>query len=309
MHAWESIQNVLDYIEDNLAESHSPEELAKIAGLSPFYFQRLFKRLINRPVCEYIKMRRLARACESLEDKNRRIVDIALEYGFGSHEHFTKTFKDAFGITPKEYRDNPVRLNQVIKLDLLLGYTMIDENVPLITESMVLEISRKTIEVPELYIGISAPVLISDQIPLGEATGIDNPGMLWDEFHDQKKKIKGIAPDGIELGASTYGESDDGTFTYFAGASMAPNEAAEDDYKIFELPASEYIICSFEAENFEELVTSALGKSMNYLFTTWLPRHDLSAMPFSAEKYTSADPELCKMELWVIPVPVEKESR
>jgi len=47
MYAWESIQKVLDYVEGNLAQSHSPEELSKIAALSPFYFQRLFTRLVK----------------------------------------------------------------------------------------------------------------------------------------------------------------------------------------------------------------------------------------------------------------------
>jgi len=310
MHAWESIQKVLDHIEENLAQSHTPEELSKVAALSPFYFQRLFTRLVKRPVNEYIKMRRLARACETLEDKSKRILDIALECGFNSHEHFTKTFKSAFGITPEEYRNNPVRLNQIMKPDLLLDYTMIDENVPLITDSIVLEISRKIIDVPELYIGFSAPVLISQQTPLGEITGIDVPGLLWDKFHNQKDGINGIVSAGIELGISSFGESEDGTFTYFVGASATPGTTAYNDLVTRELPAAEYIVCSFEAENFEELVTSALDKSMNYLFGIWLPKHNLSTQPFSAEKYINVNPDICKMELWVIPVPVsEPESR
>ena len=310
MHAWESIQKVLDYVEDHLAQSHSPEELSRVAALSPFYFQRLFTRLVKRPVNEYIKMRRLARACETLEDKDKRILDVAIECGFNSHEHFTKTFKSAFGITPEEYRNSPVRLNQVAKPDLLLGYTMIDENVPLITESIVLEISRKTINAPELYIGVSAPILISAQLPLGEATGIDSPGQLWAKFHERKGEIKGIVPNGIALGSSSFGENENGAFTYFAGASATPGTTAYDDYTTWELPAAEYIVCYFEAENFEELVTSALTKSMNYLFETWLPKYNLSTKPFSAEKYMGLNPDMCEMEIWVIPVPVaESESR
>jgi len=304
MHAWESIQKVLDYIEYNLAQSHSPEELSKIAALSPFYFQRLFTRLVKRPVNEYVKMRRLARACETLEDKSKRILDIALEYGFNSHEHFTKTFKSAFGITPEEYRNNPIRLNQIMKPDLLLGYTIIDENVPLITDNIVLEISRKTIDVPELYIGLSALVSLSRQIPLGEKTGISVPGLLCDKFHNQKDGIKGLAPNGIEVAVSSIGEYDDGTFTYFAGASAILGATAYNDFVTWELPAAEYIVCSFEAESFEELTSSALGKSMNYLFGIWLPKHSLSSQPFSAEKYINVNPDMNKMELWVIPVPV-----
>lgn len=308
MHAWESIQKVLDYIEDNLAGVHSPEELSKVAALSPFYFQRLFTRLVKRPVKEYVKMRRLARACETLEDKSKRILDIALDYGFTSHEHFTKTFKSAFGITPDEYRNNPVRLNQIMKPDLLLGYTMIDENVPLITDSIVLEISRRKIEAPELYIGYSAPVATSEQTPYGEKTGIDVPGLLWDKFHSRKEGIKGLAPNGIEFAVSSMDGNEDGTFTYFVGASAIPGTIAYDDFKIWELPVAEYIVCTFEAESFEELTTSALGKSMNYLFGTWLPKHNLSTHPFSAEKYINSNPGICKMELWVLPVPVTGEE-
>jgi len=308
MHAWESIQKVVDYIEENLTNHHSPEELSKIAVLSPFYFQRLFARLVKRPVNEYVKMRKLARACKTLEDKSKRILDIALEHGFNSHEHFTKTFKSAFKMTPEAYRNNPVRLNQVMKPDLLLGYTIIDEDVPLITDSIVLKISRKTINVPEYYIGFSATVSVSEQTPLGKTTGIDVPGLLWDKFHKQKDELKGIIPNGIAFGVSTFGDDEDGTFNYFAGASATPHATVYDDVTTWALPAAEYIVCSFEAENMTELTTSALGKSMNYLFGTWLPKHNLSTQPFSAEKYVTVSPEICKMELWVIPVPINDKD-
>jgi len=302
MHAWESIQKVLDHIEENIAESHSPESLSKIAALSPFYFQRLFTRLVKRPVNEYTKMRRLAKACETLEDKNRRILDVALACGFNSHEQFTKTFKAAFGITPERYRNHPVRLNQIMKPDLLLGYAMVDEDVPLITDSIVLEISRKTIDIPEQYIGLSAPVSISGQTPLGETAGIDVPGLLWDKFHQQKDAIRGLAPGGIEFALSSMGDAEDGAFTYFVGASAMPGTTGYDDFVTKKLPAAEYVVCTFEAESFMELTTSALTKSMNYLFGMWLPKHQLAAQPFSAEKYVHAGSETCKMEIWVMPI-------
>ncbi len=66
MHAWEQIQKTIDYIEEHISEEITIEELAEIAALSSFYFQRLFKRLVNKPVMEYIKLRRLARATEEL---------------------------------------------------------------------------------------------------------------------------------------------------------------------------------------------------------------------------------------------------
>lgn len=312
MHAWESIQKVLDHIETNLSQQHSPESLAEVAALSPFYFQRLFTRLINRPVGEYIKMRRLARACEALADKSRRILDIALEYGFNSHESFTKVFKGAFGITPEAYRNHPVPLNQIIKPDLLLGYTLIDENVPLVTDGIVIEISRRILPFPEIYIGLSAQISAKAQTPVGEVTGINVPGMLWEEFSRQKHDIPYLTAGGVELGASIMDEMEQGkedSFTYFVGAATDKNIPPTEPFKKYTLPAAEYVVCSVEAESFKQLTTSALGKSMNYLLNTWLPNHQLSSQPFSAEKYYKNIPGLHKMEIWLLPISIPHEQK
>jgi AraC family transcriptional regulator len=310
MHAWESIQRVLDHIEENIAESYRPSELAEIAALSPFYFQRLFTRLVKRPVNEYVKMRRLARACETLNDKNKRILDIALENGFNSHEFFTKTFKAAFGITPEEYREKPVHLNQIIKPNLLLNYTMVDENVPIITDDIVIEITRKKLDVPEKYLGISGK-LSFDQATFGEITGISGPGQIWDDFHRVKETMSCYTEDALELGASMMSEEGDG-FIYFAGAlaetlaksyteeKVNTNTEVPKVFTSWELPAGVYIVCQFEAENFAELRSSAIDKALKYLLETWLPGHKIAIQPFSAEKYTNITEDVSSMEIWVL---------
>ncbi len=111
MHTWETIEQSLTFIEEHLAEEISTEELANTVGLSPFYFQRLFKRLVNKSVQEYVKLRRLAKVIENLGDSEQRILDVALDYGFSSHANFTRAFKETYGITPEDYRRNSPMLN------------------------------------------------------------------------------------------------------------------------------------------------------------------------------------------------------
>lgn len=300
MHAWEQIQKTIDYIEQHLSEELDIGSLSKIAALSPFYYQRLFKRLVKKPVIEYIKLRRMAKATEHLLQLDKRILDIALDLGFTSHEQFTRTFKDTFGITPENYRKSPIIFNRMTKPQLLLNYTLIDENVPLITDGIVLEISRKHLNTNEYFSGYQAKVPVKFMEGLGVDSGEDPLINLWDNFHNTKNSITDLVPDGDELGVS-YTCEEEGYFYYFAGAQSTALVNSE-ELTTWELPSGEYIICSFEAENFEGLVMDALYKALQYLYGIWLPKHNITTEAFSAERYANHDVNTTKMELWVKPI-------
>ncbi len=60
MYTGEIIEEILDYIEEHIEDKIKNVSLAEMTGLSPFYFQRIFKRIVRKPVQEYIKLRRLA---------------------------------------------------------------------------------------------------------------------------------------------------------------------------------------------------------------------------------------------------------
>lgn len=296
MHAWEAIQKTLDYIEEHIGEDIKIEVLAETASLSLFYYQRLFSRLVKKPVREYIKLRRMAIVLEVLQNKNNRILDIALEYGFGSHETFTRAFKEAYGMTPEQYREKPVSLNRFDKPDLLLGYTLIDEGVPLISDGLVLEMNHRTLNEPIDFMGVIGYVSIAGQLPVGESTGVDMPGEIWRRFHKEKDRIARI-PDGCEVGVAYMGDAPEGCFTYFAGAEIEPG-VTDEDFQRWQLPAREYIICGFEASNFLELVTVALNKAIKYS-GLWLEKHGLVADVFAPELYYSSTPEATYMELLI----------
>jgi len=80
------------------------EDLARAAGYSAEHACRLFKRLVGLSPFEYVRARRLSRAVLELRDARKRVLDVALEYAFGSHEGFTRAFSSQFGISPSRYR-------------------------------------------------------------------------------------------------------------------------------------------------------------------------------------------------------------
>ena len=309
MYAWEAIEQSLTFIEEHLTEEIYTEELANIAGLSPFYFQRLFKRLVNKPVQEYVKLRRLAKVIENLGNTEQRILDAALDYGFTSHANFTRAFKETYGITPEEYRRDLPMLNTFDKPEVSMNYVLVDEGVPLVVGNIVLEIQRKTLTKPEVYLGFETKVRISEQIPAGESTGVDVPGQLWKRYHMKKTSIAEDFDTNVEMGMSHTEDTAQGLFTYFAGGLVRniPHKQ-EGDFVKRELPAGEYIVCRIEAESFEDLVTVALNQGGKYLFGTWLPHHSLTTEPFSAEKYYRDLKDMACMEIWVKPIPLEKKE-
>lgn len=305
MHAWETIERSLDFIEDHLEEEIKIEALADVAALSPFYFQRLFKRLVHKPVQEYIKLRRLARASDALRDTERRILDVAVDYGFSSHAYFTRAFKDAYAITPEEYRRTLPMLNTFDRPEVSANYVLIGEGVPLVVGNIVLEIDQKTLTAPETYIGFETAVSISAQTPVGESTGVDIPGQLWRRYHAERGSIAPSVHASVELGMSHSADPKLGTFQYFAGGLSENDLSALPDGMVKrELPAGKYAVCKVEAENFETLVTVALNQASRYLFGTWLPQHNLITAPFSAEKYYRNTEGAAYMELWVMPIPM-----
>ena len=309
MYAWEAIEQSLTFIEEHLTEEIYTEELANIAGLSPFYFQRLFKRLVNKPVQEYVKLRRLAKVIENLGNSEQRILDAALNYGFTSHANFTRAFKETYGITPEEYRRDLPMLNTFDKPEVSMNYVLVDEGVPLVVGNIVLEIQRKTLTEPEVYLGFETKVRISEQIPAGESTGVDVPGQLWKRYHMEKTLIAEDVDANVEMGMSHTEGTSQNLFTYFAGG-LVQNipDRLQDGFVKRELSAGEYIVCRVEAENFEDLVTVALDQASKYLFGIWLPHHNLTTEPFSAEKYYRDSEGMACMEIWVKPLPLKNKS-
>lgn len=303
MNAWNAIQNSLNYIEDHLPEDITIEVLADAASLSPYYYQRLFGSLVKKPVNEYVKLRRLAKASEVLKSKDMRIIDVALAYGFSDHANFTRAFRDAFGITPEEYRKSPVILNQFIKPDLRLHYDMVDEGVPLVADGIVVEVTRRKLEEPRIFIGIEGEVPVTE-LSGGKTTGIATTGIIWEDFHRQKANIPILFQNGNEFGVLYMGNAREGCCNYMAGAEVDRNIQSE-EYASFTLPCGEYIVCCFEAENFAELIGSAIFKATSFM-NNWMKRHSLNCGNFAAEMYYDTDPDASCMELW-LPLSLSRE--
>jgi AraC family transcriptional regulator len=106
MDNWEpvnAVQRMQAFIEAHLQEPITLHRLASEAGYSPWHAAKIFKTLTGKTPFEYIRAMRLSRAAMRLRDEDVRIVDVAFDFVFDSHEGFTRAFSKQFGLTPQRF--------------------------------------------------------------------------------------------------------------------------------------------------------------------------------------------------------------
>ena len=100
----ERMLHMLSYMHEHYAEKISLEDIAIAAAISKREVLRCFRTCINQAPFDYLQEYRLQMAKKMLETTDMPIGVVAMESGFGSSAYFTKVFKEAENVTPKEYR-------------------------------------------------------------------------------------------------------------------------------------------------------------------------------------------------------------
>lgn len=130
MKGWnEGITNAIAYMEENLTENIDIDEIAARAYVSGFYFQKIFSALCGFTVGEYIRNRRLTLAAQELCSTDRKVIDIALKYGYDSPDGFARAFARFHGVSPSAAREQGCKLNSFAPLKIKLtleGGTMLE---------------------------------------------------------------------------------------------------------------------------------------------------------------------------------------
>jgi len=100
----ERILNAVRYIESNLKEDISVSDMAREAYCSLYHFIRLFQSIAGISPRKYLLQRRLTESVYHLRSSGEKIAEIGFDYGFKSHEVFTRSFQKHFGLTPSKLR-------------------------------------------------------------------------------------------------------------------------------------------------------------------------------------------------------------
>ncbi|OAB27822.1 AraC family transcriptional regulator [Paenibacillus macquariensis subsp. defensor] len=104
------MNSAMEYIETNLADNISYDEIAQRACCSTYHFQRMFPFITGVSLSEYIRRRCLTLAAFELQTTDAKVIDVAMKYGYDSPEAFARAFKNLHGIIPISARNKGVSL-------------------------------------------------------------------------------------------------------------------------------------------------------------------------------------------------------
>jgi AraC family transcriptional regulator len=271
-------QKALWYVESHLADSLTLDEIASVGGVSRFHMVRAFAEATGMSVMRYVRARRLTKAARALAKGAPDILTLALEADYGSHEAFTRAFRDHFGVTPEQVRAatclDTLELQEPIMMDS--------------TPATNLQPPRFETAKAMLVAGIGERYNHCDN-------GGANIPNQWQVFQQKAGDI----PD--RVGSLAYGVccngDDSGNFDYIAGVEVSDFSDLPREFARVRIPAQRYVVFS-HAEHI-----STIRRTVAAIWNHWLPQSGLKVADApNFERYDEKfDPATGNggLEIWV----------
>ncbi|TCR62756.1 AraC family transcriptional regulator [Bosea sp. BK604] len=232
-------------IESRFASDISLDEIAAVSGVSRFHLSRAFGVATGHSIMRYVRARRLSEAARQLADGAPDILSVALDWGYGSHEAFTRAFREQFGITPEQLR----AVRDLSSLQLV-------EPLPMHSET--------TITLPEPRFVKGKPILVAGfggRFSYENTQGIPS---LWQRIAPHFGHI----PD--QVGYIAYGVSyncdDHGNFDYIAGAEVSEFTDLPAEFERTRVPEQNYAVFEHRGH------VTGIKQTYEAIFRDWLPK-------------------------------------
>ncbi|MFC0399912.1 AraC family transcriptional regulator [Paraburkholderia rhizosphaerae] len=243
------VAKALWFIESHFAGEITLDDIARCGCVSRFHLSRAFEAATGQPVMRYVRARRLSEAARRLARGAPDILAVAVDAGYGSHEAFTRAFREQFGITPEALRAqrhvDHLALMEPIKMD---------------------ETLMTNLEPPRFVDG--EPLLIagiSERYHCESSSGIP---AQWQRFVPSIGTVPG------QVGNVAYGvcynADDAGNFGYLCGVEVRDFSALPAGMGRVRIPAQRYAVFAHREH------VSSIRRTWNTVWNAWLPKSGLT---------------------------------
>jgi Uncharacterized protein conserved in bacteria len=270
------VNKALWFIESHLAEALELDDVASVAGVSRYHLTRAFGEATGQSLMRYMRGRRLTIAARALANGAPDILTVALDAGYGSHEAFTRAFREQFGQTPESVRAQR-------HLDNIKLVEAVNMNQPILKD-----IAEPRFESRNAFLvaGLSARYDY-------ETCGGGIPAQ-WQRFAPYIGNVPG------QVGTDAYGvrfNSDDTGLDYACGVEVSDFSRLPPDLCRVRVPANRYAVFTHSGH------VSAIRSTWYAIWNKWLPKsgHQLADAP-DFERYGKefdAKSGSGEVEIWV----------
>jgi AraC family transcriptional regulator len=237
------VEAALWYVESHLKEEIRLEDVASVAGVSRFHLTRAFGLATGLSVMRYARVRRLSEAARALGADDADILCVALDAGYGSHEAFTRAFRDQFGVTPHEVRER----RNVNDLNLMEALRMNDT-------------SNRSIADPAIVQGRALLVAGISRTHRGSNAGMP---AQWGEFGPYLGHVPG------QVGRIAYGvlhNDTDGSIDYLTGVEVGDFADLPAGFAHLRIAPQRYAVFRHDGH------VSTIGSTWGAIWSQWFPK-------------------------------------
>jgi AraC family transcriptional regulator len=237
------VERALWFIESHFGSEITLGQISEVACVSRYHMSRMFAVTMGIPVMRYLRVRRLSQAARALASGAPDILSLALDVGYGSHEAFSRAFRDEFGVTPESVRTQ----GHFNNLRLMEAKTM---------EGNMLQELETRFETGRV-------LLISG---IGSRYNCENTGGIaaqWQGFVPHIGHITG------QVNSKAYGVmssfDEQGNFDYTCGVEVKDFSQVSPDWNRLRLPAQDYAVFTHCGH------ISTIRSTWTTIWNGWLP--------------------------------------
>jgi AraC family transcriptional regulator len=265
------------FIENHFDKDLTLDDIAEVAGVSRFHLTRVFDARLGLTVMAYVRGRRLTVAARRLAEGAPDILSVALEAGYGSHEAFTRAFRDRFDMTPEQAREGKSFDISTLQEPFIMDLHPID-----------------TLSPHQIRTGRPLRIAgLSQHYTMDQTAAIPSQ---WQKLLPWLGNIDGQTGESNTTYGVCYNNSDDG-LDYLSGVEVTPDAILPAEFVTLDIAAQTYAVFPHTGH------ISGLRSTWGAVWDKWIPESGLTVLhaPFFEKYGPSFDGRTGEggLELWI----------
>ena len=249
-----AVRRMQAYIEQHIDTVITPQQLSEVALFSPWHARRLFEQYTGLSPARYIRRLKLSKSALRLRDDSLKVLEVAMELGFGSVDGYQRAFRNEFGVNPKEYADNP------IPICLFIPYPVASKS----KEKVIMENTRnifiQQIRKPARKVIIKRGIRSDNYWDYCNEVGCDVWGILTSIPSISGEPVCLFLPEALC-------QPKENSYVQGCEVDLNYDGIIPEGFEIIELPAADYLMFQgepFEEENFEKAIQEIWDAEKKY---------------------------------------------